>query len=187
MSDIMYIKKLLKKEDSMNSRDSTNSRNIFAKFKKGQGYSIELIFFVIVCLILIYTLFSIYSILFNLNEDRNRNYIMEWSVSDILVKSRGISTDWEENGNISVLGLANEKNVIDSAKLSYLSSIPDENLSKFLRFEIYNVSIQILIDGNVYFQKGNISSNGTINQVDRVCVFANGTPCMLRIRYSISS
>ncbi len=155
------------------------------KSKKGQSYNIEIIFFVVISLIVIYTLFSIYTSLIKLNSDENKYYIMTWSSSDALIKTRGFSTDWEENGNLTVLGISNGKNVIDPAKLQALNSLTNEEISKLVHLDIYNVSIEILINGNTYFQKGNITTNKTINQIERTCVFANGTPCMLRVRYSL--
>ncbi|MEM3592641.1 MAG: hypothetical protein QXW67_02000 [Candidatus Micrarchaeia archaeon] len=155
------------------------------RFKKGQSYSIEIIFFVVISLIILYTLFSIYTTLIKLNLDENKYYIMTWSSSDVLIKTRGVSPDWEENGNLTVLGISNGMNVIDPIKLESLNSLSNENISKLMNLDIYNVSIEILINGNIYFQKGNVSANKTINQIERVCVFTNGTPCMLRVRYSL--
>lgn len=155
------------------------------KTRKGQSYSIEMIFFVTISLIVIYSLFSIFTTLMKLNANEDKYYIKTWSSSDILVRTRGFSPDWEEDGNLVVLGIANGRNVIDPLKLHSLSNLTDAEISSLMHLDIYNVSIEVLINGNIYFQKGNAITNGTINQIERICVFANGTPCMLRIRYSL--
>lgn len=177
----------MKKGKCMDKRKLNKKINHAAKnkYKKGQTYSIEMIFVVIIAVILIYTLLSIFQTMVKENRDKNKDYIVGFFDADSIVWNRGIPKDWESNvSQLKVLGLVSERNVIDDSKIAALSQIPQEDLSYILHLDKYNISISILVDGNVYYQIGNLSENVTITQIERSCVFSNGTPCLLRLRYS---
>jgi hypothetical protein len=155
------------------------------RFKKGQAYSIEMIFTVIIAIILLSVILSLFITLVKQSSTLNKQYITLWYDSDLLLGTRGFPSDWDEDVNkTKLIGIASDRNVIDQSKLNALMQIPDEDLSSLLRLDGYNVSVDILIDGNLYYQKGNVSENATVIQLQRSCMLSNGSPCILRIRYN---
>ena len=153
--------------------------------KKGQTYSIEMIVTIILSMLLIYSVLSIFTILIKQSSISNKPYILLWLDSDLLLLTKGIPSDWNENiANTKVIGISSERNVIDVARLNALNQLSDQEISSLFHLDTYNLSIQVLINGDVYFQKGNISENTTITQLERSCVLTNGTLCLLRLRYT---
>jgi len=153
--------------------------------KKGQTYSIEMMITVILAIILIYSILNIFIILVKQTSISNKPYITLWFDSDLLLLTKGVPSDWNENpANTKIIGIASERNAIDPARLNALNQLSDQEISSLFHLDTYNVSIQVLVNGNVYFEKGNISENTSITQLERSCVFINGTPCIVKVRYS---
>ncbi len=150
--------------------------------KKGQTYMVELVFVVLLASILAFILISFFSFLVKEDIKGNKPYITVWGASDVLLHSTGFSPDWEETGNLSAIGIVYERNVLADSKLAFLSSIGTEEISRLMHLEIYNVSIELLHEGMVYYQFGSVGNSTQIQQVERTCVSSNGTPFLLRIR-----
>lgn len=153
-----------------------------AHCRKGQTYMVELVFVVLLASILAFILISLFSTLVKEDVKGNKPYLTIWGASDVLIHSAGFSPDWEETGNLSVIGLVYERNILADPKLEALSSVSPEDLSRLLHLEIYNVSVELINGGVVYRTFGSTGNSTRIQQVERTCVSSNGTPFLLRIR-----
>lgn len=94
-----------------------------------------------------------------------------FQVSDLLVRSSGSPTNWEDNiSSLKVIGLADKDRILSTNKVAAFVNLSNDNVTKILNLENYNF----------YFKLGSYISgstpNGTISvSLRRYVIFENAT------------
>jgi hypothetical protein len=144
--------------------------------------------FVFASLIFIIILgFSIVSYSNSIEQIKNNNVRANlesdvFSISQILVKSGGTPTYWENNpGSVEVVGLAQSDNVLSIEKVDAFSTL-NENETRGSLGITSDFFIQIeSIDGVLFFTKGEELINSSSVSIERI-VYYNQSVCKLVVR-----
>lgn len=119
--------------------------------KRGQVTSLDLVismFVFLVILIFVISLWSLFSSRLSENVANEELQLVAFQVSDILMKSRGIPDNWEDDPNSTIIfGLRDNYRYLDENKITAFTSL-DYNLIK-QRFNIERFDFLIeFIDGD---------------------------------------
>jgi hypothetical protein len=104
------------------------------------------------------------------------------SVSEILVKSKGVPRNWENNVSaLQVLGLAESVNILSIDKVSAFDSL-SVNQTKSLLGISNDLYITIKsVDGELFFSKGNDLDNTSSVSIERI-VYYNRSISRLQVK-----
>ena len=151
---------------------------------KGQLNSIDsivsvVIFTIVLTFILTFWFVNIQDI--DKTIDRNKLEYDIISISDLLLKSSGIPSNWEENySSVQMMGLVDSQNVLNENKLSNFTSMNYTELKEALG-TIYEIYFYIEdIDGNKLYETGNNTLEGQSISLARFAVL-NGEPVKMRL------
>ncbi|VVB73724.1 Uncharacterised protein [uncultured archaeon] len=146
---------------------------------RGQAYVIEMFTVIITALVILGASVMLLGSVNTYRLNTDRTMLAAQDAANALMLTSGSPSDWEQDpSNVSVVGLANGRNVVDPAKLAALNQT---SYPALMGLERFNVSINITSEGNVIYQTGLVSNDNDIFIIDRTCVLMNGTPCTLRL------
>ncbi|MBL7100753.1 MAG: hypothetical protein ISS23_02240 [Nanoarchaeota archaeon] len=127
--------------------------------RKAQIASIDLFIAITIFLILaaatIYT-WNLYTVRLNESLEYEKMQLIVFQITDLLVKSQGHQTGWEENpANVGVIGLAQDDRILSQDKVTAFTNL-DYNLSKErLNIEPYDYKFKIkTLSGSVVQESG---------------------------------
>jgi len=138
------------------------------KTKKGQLNSIDLLMASIIFSLLIVFLVGFWVVDINDIYKISKKSELESqaiSISDLLLKSRGIPKNWEENlSNVSMIGLVNSQNVFVKSKLNNFTHMNYTKAKELLGIKNEFYFCVNSLNGNTLYQSGNstLGENGSI-------------------------
>ena len=166
----------------INKMNKTKNLKIRPIKKKGQLFSLDLVASVVIFIILfafIISLWNLYSTRLSENIYSEELQLLSFQITDLLVKSQGEPTNWENNPeNVSVIGLKLNPNYLDSNKINAFLTL-DYNLTKELfNIERFDFNFKILdLNGNTISETGLSSpeTNSYIISNKRLVIIQNET------------
>ncbi len=155
--------------------------------KKGQLNSVDMIMAsVVIVILLVFAMVFWFNGILSAQNNIKKNG-MEYtaiSISDILLKSPGLPSNWTNNtANIQMLGLATSSNVLSSSKLSNFTNISYSNAKNLLgvtsEFYFYVEDL----NGSRLYETGNSSISG--NNIVAITRFAILNNKKVRMRLTV--
>ena len=140
--------------------------------KKSQIVMTDLVVAVFIFLFLVLLVFSMWSFQ-NMRLQDNLNFedmqVKAFQISNILVKSKGTPTDWENNYTTAeMVGLAEQDRILSKVKVTNFTKMPYSNVSTLLKLGKYNTSLNISdLDGNTVTSFGNKTSGKNVVEIKR--------------------
>lgn len=115
--------------------------------RKAQLASVDLFIAIVVFLILvtatIYT-WNLYNIRFNENLEYEKMELAAFQITDLLVKSPGHPTGWEENPlNVGVIGLAQDDRVLSQDKITAFVNLDYNTTRERLKIKNYDYKFRV--------------------------------------------
>lgn len=126
--------------------------------------------------------YSNYSDIYLINEEKRNLEASALSVSELLVKSKGYPTDWENDvSNVQVIGLADSENVLDLDKVTAFGSITYNETKDLFGIENEFLITIKSVDRRSMFSKGSELVNTSSVSIERI-VYFNRSVCRLGVR-----
>ncbi len=146
------------------------------KGKRGQVWSLDLITSIVIFLMVLMPLFFLWNYVNRQNDqqilfDEAENLAL--SVSDSLVRTRGIPEDWNTS-SVNTIGLATEENVLDVAKVSYFLTMggSEYNRTRTILTGGYDFFFNLTdLNGTNYGVVGSKPDDKTLVPVERYCLY----------------
>jgi uncharacterized protein (UPF0333 family) len=144
--------------------------------KKGQVWSLDFVTSLVIFFLVLVPLFFVWNYVNVQNmEQRTLNDIqmLALSVSDSLIRTRGIPENWNSS-NVNVIGLADEENVLNSTKVSHLMDMGNNEyeLTKNILTGKYDFFFGITdLNGTQYGTIGSKPADRTVVPVERYCLY----------------
>lgn len=130
-------------------------------FKKAQLFSIDgliSIFFCIVMILFIMSLWNLYALRLNENLDSEEMQLLSFQITDVLMKYEGSPSNWQNNPeNVSIIGLRDETGKLDEQKLNTFIQMNYTEVKQILNIERFEYQMKIR-DAN-----GNLINSSGIN------------------------
>jgi hypothetical protein len=144
--------------------------------KRGQVWSLDFITSIVIFLSVLIPLFFLWGYVNTQNQqqiffDENENLAL--SVSDALVRAKGLPEDWNAS-DVNVIGLASEENVLSNTKVSYFLAMggSDYNRTRTIltggKDFFFNLTD---LNGTSYGVVGNKPEDRMIVPVERYCLY----------------
>jgi len=152
--------------------------------RKGQMNSIDLMMAILIFVILIVFVIGFWFVEqkeIQSTLTKNRLEAEAISISDILIKSPGIPSDWEKNqSEIKMLGLAIEGNVLSDAKISNFTNMSYSSAQNYLGLDDQFYFYIENMNGNRLYQFGNNTFGDQVIVITRFAVL-NGEKILMRV------
>ncbi len=115
--------------------------------KKSQIFTIDLMaamFIFIVLLTAVMLMWNRYVAIADNQVEYDEAQIMAYQISDILIKSQGRPSNWEENSSKAlIIGLASSDRTLSSAKINAFLNMSYNDSKKILGIPYYDFSFQV--------------------------------------------
>ncbi|MEM2955004.1 MAG: hypothetical protein QW625_03600 [Candidatus Nanoarchaeia archaeon] len=147
-------------------------------YSKGQVWSLDFITSLIIFLFAFLVVFFIFSYLNAQSAQQaffNDIESLSLSISDILVRTKGIPEDWNET-NVIAIGLASEENALNETKISYFFSMAnsDYERTKAILTGGYDFYFSLTdINGTSYGSIGSKENVSFVVPIERYCLYKN--------------
>lgn len=155
--------------------------------KKGQVVITDLmvsIFIFIFIVLLIFSLWTFHNVRLQDNLNFEDMQTKAFQISNVLVKSQGDPSNWENNhSTVSVIGLAQDDRILSEAKMNNLTDMSYGNVSRLLKLGKYNMSLNISdLSGNTLASFGEYKEGETVVEIRRYVLYGETKSIMaLRI------
>ena len=144
--------------------------------KKGQVWSLDFVSSLVIFFLVFVPLFFVWSYI-NLQNMEQKTFddieVLALTTSDSLIRTKGIPENWN-SGNVNVIGLAEEENILNSTKVSYFLSMgnTEYNLTKNMLTGKYDFFFSITdLNGTQYGTIGSKPADRTVVPVERYCMY----------------
>jgi hypothetical protein len=146
--------------------------------RKAQIASIDLFIAITVFLLLtaatIYT-WNLYNLRLNENLEYEKMQLIVFQITDLLVKSPGYPTAWEENPtNLGVIGLAQDDRILSQDKITAFTKLNYDTSKEKFNIELYDYKFRIKdLSNNIIQESGQNFTGDTSIVIERYVLLNN--------------
>ena len=147
------------------------------RYKKSQIAIVDLfiaLFIATILIIFIISAWNRYAMILNEDSDYKEMQIIAFQVADLLVKSKGEPSNWEDSAtNVDVIGLSASGRNLSIKKIDAFVNLSYNITSQSLGVELYDFYFQLKhINGTKIAEQGKTPTNAVVN-VQRLVSYKN--------------